>query len=99
MGFGVPPTHVRSHFTQERLGYHHIDAVDARQVYSGDTLQFAAEIEPWSIFRWLCLLLPRFCFCRLGQHGIGKSGQVLLQLLVAFSDPPLVGVIHLNFLP
>jgi hypothetical protein len=26
-------------------GLHHVDAVDARQVYSGDTLQFAAEIE------------------------------------------------------
>jgi hypothetical protein len=50
VGFGVPPTHVHSHFTQEGLGYHHVYAVDARQVYSRDTLQFAAEIESWCIF-------------------------------------------------
>jgi hypothetical protein len=28
-----------------------------------------------------------------------QIGQVLLQLLVALSNAPLVGVIHLNFLP
>ena len=82
---GVPPAHVQPHFTQERLGYNHVDAVDARQVYSGDTLQFAAEIEAWSILCWLCFLLPpRFCFWRLGRNGIGKTGQVLLQVLLLY---------------
>jgi hypothetical protein len=35
-----PGTHVQAHFTDNRLRDHHIDAVDARQIHSGDALQF-----------------------------------------------------------
>jgi hypothetical protein len=33
-----------------------------------------------------------------GQLNVGKTGQVLLQLLITLRDAPLVGVVHLNFL-
>jgi hypothetical protein len=45
MRLGFPPAHVQSHFTENRLTHHHVNAVDAREVYAGDTVQFAAQIE------------------------------------------------------
>jgi hypothetical protein len=38
-------THVQSHFTDDRLRNHHIDAIDARQTHSDDALQFIGEME------------------------------------------------------
>jgi hypothetical protein len=35
---GFPSVHVESHFTYERLSNHHVDAVNACQIPSGDAL-------------------------------------------------------------
>src|SRR6266851_9095936 len=35
---GFPSAHVESHFTYERLSNHHVDAVNACQIHSGDAL-------------------------------------------------------------
>jgi hypothetical protein len=61
MRLGYPPTHVQSHFAEQRLGHHHVYAVNASEVHACDTLQFAAQIEAWSILGgWLlCLELLR----------------------------------------
>ena len=96
---GFPSAHVHSHFTEEGLRYHHVDAVDPRQVHSRDAPQFAAEIEAGCILSWFCLLLlllPLGIPLRwLVRYVIRQTGQVLLQLLVALGDPPLIGVVHL----
>jgi hypothetical protein len=42
---GFSWTHVQSHFTDDRLRDHHIHAIDARQIHSGDALQFISEME------------------------------------------------------
>ena len=42
---GFPSAHVQSHFTDERLGHYHIDAIDARQIHSGDALQLLGKME------------------------------------------------------
>jgi len=42
MRLGSPPTHVQSHFAEQRLGHHHVYAVNASEVHACDTLQFAA---------------------------------------------------------
>src|SRR5258708_29241806 len=42
---GFPSAHVQPYFTDERLGHHHIDAIDARQIHSGDALQFIGETK------------------------------------------------------
>ena len=61
MRLGYPPTHVQSHFAKQRLGHHHVYPVNASEVHACDTLQFAAQIEAWSILGgWLlCLELLR----------------------------------------
>ena len=46
MRLGFPWTHVQSHFTDDRLRDHHIHAIDARQIHSGDALQFISEKRP-----------------------------------------------------
>jgi hypothetical protein len=35
---GFPSAHVQSHFTDERLGHHHIDAVNPRQIHYRNAL-------------------------------------------------------------
>src|SRR5467141_4800193 len=95
---GFPSAHVQSHFTHERLRYHHVDAVDPSQIYSRDALQFAAKLESRGILGWFCLLSLGFLFCRLERNSIRETRQVLLQLLIALGDPLLVGVIHRYFL-
>src|SRR6266581_5031312 len=42
---GFPSAHVESHFTYQRLGNHHVDAVDSRQIHSRDALQFVGKVE------------------------------------------------------
>ena len=42
---GFPWTHVQSHFTDDRLRDDHIGAMDARQIHSGDALQFLGKME------------------------------------------------------
>jgi len=37
---GFPSAYVQSHFSDEQLGHYHIDAIDARQIHSGDALHF-----------------------------------------------------------
>jgi hypothetical protein len=61
VGLGFPPTHVQSHFAEQRLGYPHVDAVNSGEVHARDTLQFAAAIEAWRLLGgWLlCLGLLR----------------------------------------
>ena len=81
---GFPSAHVESHFTYQRLGDHHVDAVDPCQIHSGDALQFAAEMELGSIlvlFGRLFLGFPAFacggtvsakrvrCFCNCWSHS------------------------------
>ena len=97
MRLGYPPTHVQSHFAKQRLGHHHVYPVNASEVHACDTLQFAAQIEAWSILGgWLlCLELLRR---RLDREGTCEAGEVLLQSLVALSDSFLIGVVHVYFL-
>ena len=64
MRLGFPSVHVESHFTYERLSNHHVDAVNACQIHSGDALQFAAEMELGSIFVWFGLLFLELSFFR-----------------------------------
>src|SRR5499427_1142971 len=98
MSLGFPSTHVQSDFTQERLGYHHVDAIDTGEVDSRDALQFAAEFESRSILSWLCFFSLRFHLRRWGRNSIHKTRQVLLQLQVTLGDPLLIDVVHLDFL-
>src|SRR5438445_13239356 len=97
MRLGCPPTHVQSHFAEQRLGHHHVYAVNASEVHTCDALQFAAQIEAWSILGgWLlCLELLRR---RLDREGTREAGEVLLQSLVALSDSFLIGVVHVYLL-
>ena len=53
---GFPPAHVQSYFADERLGHHHIDVVDPRQIHSCDALQFIGEMEMRIIVVLLSLL-------------------------------------------
>lgn len=53
---GVPAAHIPSHLTQDRLGDHHVDAVDPCQIHSGDALQFATHVG--SLQLWINGLLP-----------------------------------------
>ena len=80
--------------TSLTMGYHHVDAADPRQVYSRDTLQFAAELESRGILGWFYLFSLWFLFYRLERNNIRETRQVLLQLLIALGDPLLVGVVH-----
>jgi hypothetical protein len=41
---GFPWTHVRPHFTDDRLRDHRVDAINARQIHSGDALEFISEM-------------------------------------------------------
>ena len=93
-----PWAHIQSHFTDDRLCDDDIDAIDARQIYSGDALQFIGEMEVWIILVLFLLLFRGQYFLHWRWDGTGKSTQVLLQFLVAFSHPSLLGVIHLDFL-
>ena len=97
MRLGDPPTHVQSHFAEQRLGYHHVYAVNASEVHTCDALQFAAQIEAWSILGgWLlCLELLRR---GLDRKGMCQAGEVLLQSLVTLGDSFLIGVVHVYFL-
>jgi hypothetical protein len=95
---GFPWTHVQSHFTDDRLRDDHIHAIDARQIHSGDALQFIREMEVRIVFVLFLVFFRRQCFLHWRWDRIDKSVQVLLQFLVAFSDSLLVGVIHLHFL-
>src|SRR5215469_13222730 len=74
---GFPSAHVESHFTYQRLGDHHVDAVNPRQIYSCNPLQFIGEVELRSI---LVLLAPLFLgfFCRLWRNSVRKMSQVFL---------------------
>ena len=45
MCLGFPWTHVQPHFTDDRLRHHYIDHIDARQIHSGDALQFLGKME------------------------------------------------------
>ena len=65
----TPPTHVQPHFAEQRLGYHHVDAVNAGEVHARDTLQFAAEIEAWGILGCWLLCLGLLCW---GLNGEGR---------------------------
>ena len=60
MRLGFPSAHVESHFTYERLGNHHVDTIDSRQIYSRDALQFIGEVELWIILVLLALLFLSF---------------------------------------
>src|ERR1700739_2153795 len=97
MRLGYPPTHVQSHFAEQRLGHHHVYAVNASEVHTCDTLPLAAQIKAWSILGgWLlCLELLRR---RLDREGTCEAGEALLQSLVALSDSVLIGVVHIYFL-
>src|ERR1700731_3702551 len=55
-------------------------------------------MEVWVVLVFFLLLFWRQYFLHWRRDGIGKSAQVLLQLLVAFGHPSLVGVIHFEFL-
>ncbi len=45
MRLGFPATPIQAHFADQRLGYHHVDSVNASKVHARDTLQFAAEFK------------------------------------------------------
>jgi len=66
MRLGCPPTHVQSHFAEQRLSHHHVYAVNASEVHACDTLQFAAQIEAWSIGFFV------LSFCVGGWIGRGR---------------------------
>jgi hypothetical protein len=53
---GFPSTHIQSHLTYDCLGDHRIDTVDARQIHSGNALQFVGEMEVWIILVLFLLL-------------------------------------------
>ena len=78
MRLGFPSAHVESHFTDERLSDHHIDAVDPRQIHSRDALQFIGEMEVRIIFVSLTLLFRMQFLLRWWRDSIGKSSQVFL---------------------
>ena len=97
MGLGFPPTHIQSHFAEDRLGYHHVYAVNEGEVHARDTLQFAAQIEARGILG--CWLLGLGLLRRgLKREGVCQAGEVLLQALVALGDSFLIDVVHVYFL-
>src|SRR5215467_96353 len=98
MSLGFPSTHIQSDFTQERLGYHHVDAIDTGEVDSRDALQFAAELESRGILSWLRFFSLRFHLRGWGRNSVHKTRQVLLQLQITLGDPLLIDVVHLDFL-
>jgi hypothetical protein len=71
-------THVQSHFTDDRLRNHHIDAIDARQTHSDDALQFIGEMEVRIVLVLFFFLFWRQCFLHWRWDRIDKSVQVLL---------------------
>ena len=95
---GFPSAHVQSHFTDDRLRNDHVDAIDARQIHTGDALQFIGEVEVRIILVLFLLLFRGKCLFHWRRDRFGKSAQVLLQFQVAFGHPSLVGVIHFHFL-
>src|SRR5258708_1670097 len=66
---GFPSAHVQPYFTDERLGHYHIDAIDARQIHSGDALQLLGKMEV-RIILVLFLLLFR------GSSSLTGGGTV-----------------------
>lgn len=101
VGLGFPPAHVQSYFSQNALRDHYFDPVDAGQVYSRDALEFVPEIKRRSILRRLFSPLLDFSFRRWALQWIaviGKSGQVLIYLLVALGDPLPIGLMQVHFL-
>src|SRR5215469_10771592 len=95
VGLGFPSPHVQPYFTYNRLASHNIDTVNARQVHTSDALKFTPEIKLRSILSgWLGFfhlgLASRGLLHRI-MEMIGKTGQVLLQLLITLADSPLVG--------
>ena len=45
VGLSFPSAHVQSDLAYHRLGDEHIHAIDARQIHSGDALQFLGKME------------------------------------------------------
>jgi hypothetical protein len=43
--FGFPSVHIQPDFADNGLANHDIDAVDPRQIYPADALEFTAEIK------------------------------------------------------
>src|SRR6266481_10171480 len=75
---GFPSGHVQSHFTDDRLRDDHIDAIDTRQIPSGDALQFLGKMEVRIILVLFLLLFRGQVFLGWGLDRIGKSAQVFL---------------------
>ena len=73
--FAFPSTHVQPHFTDHCLRYHDIDAVDARQIHSGDALEFLGMMEV-RIILVLFVLLFRAAQSALSLIGLSSPNRI-----------------------
>jgi hypothetical protein len=111
MRLGVPAGHIQSDFTDDRLGDADIDAIDPRQVDTGDAVELPAQVELRGMAAGCTasLRLSRACLRpreRRGLRGVpvrsgdfvGETLQVRFERLIAFGDPLLVGIVQVDFL-